>query len=384
MGALILKRKDLEDREVRELASYAVKSRFSRGRRWPEKEHDFRTAFQRDKDRVVHSTAFRRLEYKTQVFVNHEGDHYRTRLTHTLEVAQIARTIARVLRLNEDLVEAIALAHDLGHGPFGHAGEQALQAIMKKHGGFEHNRQSLRIVEELEESYAEFPGLNLTAEVLDGIQKHREIRFLKGDKDFPLSLEAQLVDIADEIAYDSHDVDDGLRSGFIEEADLASLKIWQEISNYVQGKYPRLPPGTPRKRLAIRLLINRQVEDLITQTQRNIESCGIRENEDLKKVRRRIVEFSAPMLKLKREWKEFLHEKLYRHYRVVRMTEKGVRMLKALFEVYLERPGQLPPSVLVRADKDGIYRAICDYVSGMTDRFAQEEHKKLFEPYEKV
>jgi len=305
-------------------------------------------------------------------------------LTHTLEVAQIARTIARVLRLNEDLVEAIALAHDLGHGPFGHAGEQALQEIMKKHGGFEHNRQSLRIVEELEESYAEFPGLNLTWEVLDGIQKHREIPILKGNREFPFSLEAQLVDVADEIAYDSHDVDDGLRSGFIEEEDLASLKIWQEISGYIQIKYPDLSPGTARKRLAIRLLINRQVEDLIAQTQRNIEAYGIRGNEDLKKIRKTVVGFSGAMQKLKKEWRQFLHAKLYRHYRVVRMTEKGVRMLKAIFEVYLDQPGQLPPSVLLRAEKDGLRRAVCDYVSGMTDRFAQEEHKKLFEPYEKV
>jgi len=384
MHATILKRTDFEERELRELASYAVKSGESRGRAWPEKEHEFRTAFQRDKDRIVHSTAFRRLEYKTQVFVNHEGDHYRTRLTHTLEVAQVARTIARVLRLNEDLVEGISLAHDLGHGPFGHAGEQALQELMKDHGGFEHNRQTLRIVEKLEESYTDFKGLNLTREVLEGIKKHGESGKEKSSKDFPLSLEAQLVDIADEIAYDSHDVDDGLRSGLFEPEDLESVSVWRSIMAYIRKKYPKLKEGSQLNRLGVRLLINRQVQDVIDQTRKNIRAMRIGTFGDLERSDRRVIEFSKGMQKIKKGWREFLSENLYQHYRVVRMTEKGVRMLKQIFNVFLERPKQLPKPIQERSRSEGIHRAICDYVSGMTDRFAQDEYKRLFAPYEKV
>src|SRR3989338_1791543 len=233
----MIRRSDLEEREIQTLAPYAVKARFGKGRKYPEKEHEFRTAFQRDRDRILHSTAFRRLQYKTQVFVNHEGDHYRTRITHTLEVSQIGRTICRVLGLNEDLIEAISLAHDLGHGPFGHAGERALTQIMKGHGGFEHNLQSLRIVEVLEESYPEFPGLNLSFEVLDGMKKHGEAKAGARKRKFPVYLEAQLADIADEIAYDSHDVEDALRSGLIEESALEELALWREITSYIRKKY---------------------------------------------------------------------------------------------------------------------------------------------------
>lgn len=379
----LIKRTDMEERELRELVPYAVRSRFSKGRRWPEKEHEYRTAYQRDRDRILHSTAFRRLQYKTQVFVNHEGDHYRTRLTHTLEVSQIARTIARVLRLNEDLIEAICLAHDLGHGPFGHAGQEALAGMMKGHGGFEHNRQSLRIVELLEESYPDFPGLNLTREVLEGLKKHGGV--LEGGKrvSFPPTLEAQLADLADEIAYDSHDVEDGLRSGLIEEGELSALTLWQEIISYVQKKYPDLAE-THRRRLAIRLLINRQAQDVIEQAQKNIAAEGIKKLEDVGAAGRRIVEFSRPLQLLKREWREFLAERFYNHYRIVRMTEKGVRLIKAVFAVYLERPKQLPPSVLKRVPRDGLHRAVCDYMAGMTDRFCQDEYQRLFEPYERV
>src|SRR3989338_6732757 len=393
----MIRRSDLEEREIQTLAPYAVKARFGKGRKYPEKEHEFRTAFQRDRDRILHSTAFRRLQYKTQVFVNHEGDHYRTRLTHTLEVSQIGRTICRVLGLNEDLIEAISLAHDLGHGPFGHAGERALTQIMKGHGGFEHNLQSLRIVEVLEESYPEFPGLNLSFEVLDGMKKHGEPLSLRSGaakspaakgggsrkRKIPVYLEAQLADIADEIAYDSHDVEDALRSGLIEESALEELALWREITSYIRKKYASIDESQKR-RLATRLLINRQAQDLISNTQKNIDRCGIRSLSDLGKTSERMVGFSREMTQLKKEWRSFLSERFYNHYRIVRMTEKGVRLIRAIFQVYLERPAQLPPTTVKRAKKEGLYRAICDYIAGMTDRFAQDEYQRLFEPYERV
>ncbi|MBI4549916.1 MAG: deoxyguanosinetriphosphate triphosphohydrolase [Candidatus Omnitrophica bacterium] len=370
----MIRRLEMEAKEARELAPYAVKSQDSRGRRHSEKEHEFRTAFQRDRDRVLHSTAFRRLQYKTQVFVNHEGDHYRTRLTHSLEVSQIARSIGRVLRLNEDLIEAVSLAHDLGHGPFGHAGEYALSEMMAEHGGFEHNRQSLRIVEVLEDSYPEFPGLNLTREVLDGMKKH---------DGGALSLEGQLADLADEIAYDSHDVEDGLRSGLISEDELAPLAIWKEISGYMNKKYSGLSVAH-RQRLATRLLINRQADDLVRQTHRNLERYSVVAAKDVARAGRRIVEFSPEMKQLKKSWRKFLSTRLYNHYRVVRMTEKAKRLIRNVFSVYIENPRQLPPPVLEREKRDGLYRVVCDYLAGMTDRFAQDEHKRLFEPYERV
>lgn len=387
----MIRRVDLEEREIKFLAPYAVKARDSQGRAYPEKEHEFRTVFQRDRDRILHSTAFRRLQYKTQVFVNHEGDHYRTRLTHTLEVSQIARTISRVLGLNEDLIEAISLAHDLGHGPFGHAGERALTQIMKGHGGFEHNLQSLRIVEVLEESYPEFPGLNLSREVIDGMKKHGEaipagggeVKGGKRKRKFPIYLEAQLADIADEIAYDSHDVEDSLRSGLLEDGELEELVLWREISAYIRKKYASIDE-TQKRRLATRLLINRQAQDLIAETTKNLERFKIRSFSDLEKITDRVVEFSKEMTELKTEWRSFLSRRFYNHYRIVRMTEKGVRLIRSIFAVYLDKPAQLPPAAFKKAKRDGIYRAVCDYVAGMTDRFAQDEYRRLFEPYERV
>lgn len=379
----MIRRVELEERELQALAPYAVKAKSSKGRVWPEKEHESRTAYQRDRDRVLHSTAFRRLQYKTQVFVNHEGDHYRTRLTHTLEVSQIARTTGRVLGLNEDLIEAICLAHDLGHGPFGHAGQAALAELMRGHGGFEHNRQSLRIVELLEDSYPEFPGLNLTREVLEGLKKHGDREDKTRKAKFPVSLEGQLADVSDEIAYDSHDVEDGLSSGLIDEAELGEIEIWKRISAYIRRKYASIHQ-VHRRRLAVRLLINEQAKDLISQTEKNLKQCGIETFADLQNCGRRIVTFSAEMQGLKRAWRGFLTKRFYNHYRIVRMTEKGVRLIKAVFQVYAERPEQLPPSVLGRVKRDGIYRTICDYVAGMTDRFAQDEYQRLFEPYERV
>ena len=364
------------------LAPYAVKSAGSRGREYPEKEHELRTPFQRDRDRIIHSTAFRRLQYKTQVFVNHEGDHYRTRLTHTLETCQIARSLSRALALNEDLTEAIALAHDIGHGPFGHAGEWALRALMKDHGGFEHNVQCLRIVEKLEDSYTDFPGLNLTFETREGLKKHPE-NFYKDRRKRFRSLEADLVDIADEIAYNTHDLDDGLRSELLKEDEVEGLALWQDASRYVRKKYPGLG-ARQRKRLAIRLIINRLVTDLVHSTQTRIKKMGIRSAEDLQRTAHPAAVFSDPMKRRLLELKKFLHQNLYTHYRVVRMTDKAQRFLKALFHVYAQKPEQLPPEVFARVSREGIPRTLCDYLAGMTDRFALDEYKRFFEPYESV
>lgn len=377
-----LTRISFEKREDADLAPYAVKSFKTRGREYPEKEHELRTAFQRDRDRIIHSTAFRRLQYKTQVFVNHEGDHYRTRLTHTLETCQITRTISRALKLNEDLAEAIALAHDLGHGPFGHAGEWALQELMKDHGGFEHNVQCLRIVEKLEESYPEFPGLNLTFETREGLKKHPEHFYRDRTKRFR-SLEADVVDLADEIAYCSHDLDDGLRSELIHEEQVGPLHLWKEALQYIRKRYTNLS-AVQKKRLAIRLIINRLVMGVIEASQNEIRKWGIESPKDLQKLRRPLIVFSADIQSQKNEIKKFLYKNLYQHYRVVRMTDKAQRFLKALFQVYLQKPEQLSPEILRHRKEEGIRRVICDYLAGMTDRFALDEYKRFFEPYERV
>ena len=371
----MITRESLERHEAEWLASYAIKSAESKGRAHPEKEHDFRTAFQRDRDRIVHSTAFRRLEYKTQVFVNHEGDHYRTRLTHTLEMSQIARTVGRALRLNEDLIETVALAHDLGHGPFGHAGQDALSELMKGHGGFEHNQQCLRIVEKLEESYSGFPGLNLTFEVREGLRKHERKRIP--------SLEAEVVDFADSIAYNGHDLDDGLRAGLLNIDQLKKIKLWKEIDRYIQQKSISANP-TIKIKIAIRLLINRMVSDLVSETAKNIKRNKIQKPSDYLRYRAKIIGFSKSLRPNVLELKNFLMENLYLHQHVVRMTEKGKRFIKELFRLYIDAPQQLPSHVRKRAKEDGLYRAVCDYIAGMTDRFALDEYNKLFSPYERV
>ncbi len=371
-----------QKQESERLAPYAVHSADSRGRQHPEKEHDLRTPFQRDRDRIIHCTAFRRLEYKTQVFVNHEGDHYRTRLTHTLETAQVARSVSRALALNEDLTEAIALAHDMGHGPFGHAGEWALAELMKNHGGFEHNVHTLRIVEKLEESYADFPGLNLTFETREGLKKHPENFYKKTTGRFR-SIEAEVVDLADEIAYNSHDLDDGLRSELLHEDQLEPIQLWRDASRYVQKKYPKLG-HIQKKRLIIRLIINRLVVDLIDNTEARIQKMKINSLKDVQKTLRPVATLSDPVKRQLAELKRFLHKNLYQHYRVVRMTDKGQRFLKAMFGIYMERPAALPQDVIRKSDKEGIPRAICDYLAGMTDRFALDEYKRIFEPYERV
>jgi dGTPase len=383
----MLGREDLELREQETLASYAVKSTQAGGRAYPEDEHPLRSAFQRDRDRIVHSTAFRRLEYKTQVFVNHEGDHFRTRLTHTLEVAQIARTIARTLRLNEDLTEAIALAHDLGHPPFGHAGERAMDEMMHPYGGFEHNQQSLRIVEVLEERYPDFPGLNLTWETRDGLKKHQP-HFLPADETGHVasvapSLEAQVTDYADEIAYNNHDIDDGLTSQMIELEHLREIALWEEHFAAVQHRFPR----APRKiqwRQTVRMIIDSLVRDVCKETLGRLRAACITSVQGVRCSPQPLVGFSPTMERKSAELKLFLLESLYRHYRVIRMAEKGRRILQALFKVYADSPRQMPPSFSARIPQEGMPRVICDYIAGMTDRFALEEHRKLFDPHARV
>ncbi|QID16793.1 deoxyguanosinetriphosphate triphosphohydrolase [Nitrogeniibacter mangrovi] len=365
------------------LAQYAVDESCSRGRMHAEPAPAARGEFQRDRDRIVHSTAFRRLEYKTQVFVNHEGDLFRTRLTHSIEVAQITRSLARALLLNEDLAEAIALAHDLGHTPFGHAGQTALNDCMRPYGGFEHNLQSLRTVELLEERYARFDGLNLMYETREGILKHcsranaKQLgelgeRFLKGEQP---CLEAQLANLADEIAYNNHDIDDGLRSGLITLEQLADVEVFAEQRAHVEGAYP----GLSGRRLiheTIRRMINLMALDLIAQTRANIATHGVR---TLDEVRRspRLVAYSEALSPALRELKAFLRDNLYHHYQVLRMTDKAKRIIGDLFGAFMADPRLLPPQYQLRAEDD-TPRAIADYIAGMTDRYAMKEHRRLF------
>lgn len=385
----LVTRMDAEKAERRWLAPYALKSADSRGRVHAEPEHPFRTAFQRDRDRIVHCGAFRRLEYKTQVFVNHEGDYYRTRLTHSLEAAQIARTIARTLRLNADVVETVTLAHDMGHTPFGHAGEDELRLLMKEHGGFDHNLQCLRIVDHLEQRYPGFRGLNLTYETRAGLLKHPELLEQAHERGMgpfdPFvspSLETQVVDLADEIAYDNHDVDDGLASGLLREEDLERVPLWRRVRRSV-----RLRTGTQpevRRYQVIRALINLEVTDLVRQTTANLRRSGVRTAAEVSRHPRPLVAFSRSLGAEREALRDFLKARLYRHYKVVRMTDKARRFIRALFETYLAKPEQLPPGSQRRLESEGARRVICDYVAGMTDRYAQEEYRRLFEPFEKA
>jgi len=383
----MLKRRDLEKREEL-LAPYAQRSRDSKGRVHREEEHGYRSCYQRDRDRIIHSTAFRRLEYKTQVFVNHEGDYYRTRLTHTLEVTQIARSIARSLRLNEDLVEALSLAHDLGHTPFGHSGEDALREIMKDHGGFDHNSQGLRVVDYLEQRYPNFPGLNLTYEVREGIIKHstpfdhpRPALPFESTKS-PL-LEIQVVDVADEIAYDNHDLDDGITSGLIKESQLKAVPLWREVSAKVKRLFPGIRDEI-RKYQIIRFMIDAQVTDVLGQTEKNIKRFQVGRPRDATDIPERIVRCSREMDEARRPMRAFLMKNLYQHYRVIRMSNKAIRFMADLFKIYLDQPEQLPPTTQARLEGEDKHRVICDYIAGMTDRYALDEYKKFFEPYERV
>ena len=384
----MLRKNTLSNIEDNLLAPYAMKSYKSRGRVFAEKEHAYRSAYQRDRDRVIHCAAFRRLEYKTQVFVNHEGDYYRTRLTHTLEVAQIARTIANALQLNIDLTEAIALAHDLGHTPFGHSGEEALNELMRGHGGFNHNLQSLRVVDLLEEKYPDFPGLNLTWEVREGIVKHSSVFDKAGSfKDLAPrerpTLEAQIVDIADEIAYDNHDLDDGITSGLISQEELEQLEIWGNIYRGITERYPSKNREII-KYLIINSLINLQVTDLIREIKKKIRALKIKSVQDIKKQPKKIANFSSEMRELRKPLRTFLMERLYRHYRVIRMSEKAKHFIKQLFQVYANKPQELPAHIHKKIGKMSVRRVVSDYIAGMTDRYALDEYKKLFDPYEKV
>ncbi|MBI3322780.1 MAG: deoxyguanosinetriphosphate triphosphohydrolase [Candidatus Omnitrophica bacterium] len=378
----MLTRAQAEGLERKTLAPCAIRAAQSRGRVHREKEHPYRTCFQRDHDRIIHSTAFRRLEYKTQVFIIHEGDYYRTRLTHSLEVAQIAETIARALRLNLDLVRSIALAHDLGHGPFGHSGEDALQDLMEGHGGFNHNLQALRVVDLLEERYASFPGLNLTWEVREGLNKHRvPLPGFSRAAPANLSLEAQVVDAADEIAYDHHDLDDGLTSGLILEEGLRQLPIWRGASKEVRSSADRRRTEV-RKYQIIRRLIDLRVTDLLKESESRIRRWRIGRPEQAQARRERVIAPSPSMARLRSPLKEFLNRELYHHHKVVRMADKAQRFLTALFQSYLRKPEQLPNTTRSRLSREDPHRVICDYIAGMTDRYAVEEYRKLFQPTE--
>jgi dGTPase len=380
------------------LAPYAQQDADSRGRRYDEPPPRHRTEYQRDRDRIVHSTAFRRLVYKTQVFVNHEGDLYRTRLTHSLEVAQIARSVARALRLNEPLAEAVCLAHDLGHTPFGHAGQDALNECMREYGGFEHNLQSLRVVDELEERYAEFPGLNLTFEVREGILKHCSAanartlgelgeRFLQRRQP---SLEAQLSNLADEIAYNNHDVDDGLRAGLIAIDDLREIAIFRRQFDTVAGKYPQLG-GRRLVHEVVRRMIDYLVNDLIDASSQSVAAAAPASVAEVRVRSEPLLRFSDEVRAEHLELKRYLRDHLYRHYRVLRMTNKARKVVRDLFEVMLEDVDLMPTEHQAAARRleaegggSGRARAVADYIAGMTDRFAILEHRRLFNPAERT
>ncbi len=381
-------REQMEEMEFLLLAPHAMKSRESRGRAFPEEEHPYRTAFQRDRDRIVHTTAFRRLEYKTQVFLISEGDHYRTRLTHTLEVAQIGRTLARALGANEDLTEAICLAHDLGHTPFGHSGEETLHELMEGHGGFDHNRQSLRIVERLEKVHEEYDGLNLTWEVREGIVKHRT-EYDKGEfngyePDRQPTLEGQIVNLADEIAYNSHDLDDGIRAGLIRPGDLQDLALWREVLASLGLEETPREIGDLLRRQAVRRLIHLEVTDAVETTARRLQEHGVASPEEVRALPEPVARFSPVLEARNRELKDFLMRRVYRHYRVNRMAAKAKRLLTDLFRAYVEDPSQLPEPTQARLRSESLHRVVCDYIAGMTDRYAQEEYQKLFDPLERV
>jgi dGTPase len=375
------------DHEDKMLAPYAMRGRQSRGRRYPEPSHAYRTDYQRDRDRIVHSTAFRRLMYKTQVLVSHTNDHHRTRLTHTLEVTQISRTIARQLGLNEDLTEAVALAHDLGHPPFGHAGEDELNACMQPWGGFEHNLHALRILDYLEYRYADFPGLNLSWEVLEAQAMHSKCVDAPEVQPYrragqPL-LEAQLVDAADSLAYDTHDIDDALSVGIITFADLEEVEFWRRAAAEVRRQHPGIGPMQFQPAV-VRALIDWLVQDLLENTRRRLREFAIARVADVRQAAELIVEPGPEVRHLKVELEGFLHSRVYRHPRVMRMAAKGRRFLRALFDEFCCSPAELPERYGRRAREEPLQRVVCDYLAGMTDRYAQNEYLKLFQPYTNV
>lgn len=387
---MILMRSAQEARERAFLAPYALLSENSRGRVYAERECDYRTSFQRDRDRIIHSKAFRRLEYKTQVFAYYEGDHYRTRLTHTLEVGQIARSLAQYLGANEDLTYAIALAHDLGHTPFGHAGESALQSIMEDYGGFEHNSQSLRVVDTLEARYPDFPGLNLTHETRTGIIRHTTLYDRAPDAikvefitDPQPSIETQIVNLADEIAYNCHDIEDGLRSGYFDDSDLSKLDLWNEAISNVTTRHPDLDRDTLHYQ-CIRVLIDSFIRDVLETSEKALAQGAYDSPEAVASASETVIRFSPRVQQRKDQLNKFLYSRFYTHHKIMRMQFKAGRLLEDLFQEYVERPTQLPPWVQSRIaeNEDSRERIVCDYIAGMTDRFCLDEHRKLFLPYE--
>ncbi len=381
----LMKREDIEQLEKKSLAPYAVKSGESCGRQYSEEEHSYRTRFQRDRDRVIHSSAFRRLEYKTQVFVYHEGDYYRTRLTHSLEVAQIARSICKSLRLNEDLAEAIALSHDLGHPPFGHTGQKILNQLMQGHGGFEHNKQSLRIVKVLEKRYPEFQGLNLTWEVQEGISKHAR------DADNPISkkpgvrypsLEGQVADVADGIAYNAHDLDDGITSELLDIGKLREVALWKENEEWLDAKYSNLDFKL-KKYQVVRRVINGLVTDFREHTLKMLKELHLESADEVRAAPHRVAGFSQEVDEKNKELKSFLFKNMYTHRKVRRMEFKTQLYLTEIFKAYQQMPELLPDPLVQDPPEESQERRICDYVSGMTDRYAISEYKKLYTPDEK-
>jgi dGTPase len=372
---------ELEQQEQLTLAPYASFSADTRGRHYRETAPEWRTHFQRDRDRVIHSRAFRRLEYKTQVFLNGSGDHYRTRLTHTMEVAGISRNVARALGLNEDLAEAIALAHDLGHSPFGHKGESVLNRLMQGHGGFEHNRHSLRIVEEIEKKYPAFPGLNLTWEVREGLQKHNTAYQQPGaDRSFSTpnaSLEAQVANLSDEIAYYSHDLDDGLEAGLLEEQKLAAeVPIWREAARCVRAEFGDLPDEC-RRYYTIRCIIDDQVRDVVTTSENAISRAKIETADDARRHPKRLIRYSAERRKLNGQLRKYLYRNFYYHPVVHSPNVRATKMMEELFEYYLGNPKALGAVSRKAARKLGLHRVVCDYIAGMTDLYVMKEHQRL-------
>ena len=372
-----------------ELKPYAMREEDSAGRIYPEQKHKYRSIYQRDRDRVIHSTAFRRLEYKTQVFVNHEGDFYRTRLTHTIEVEQISRTISRALGLNEDLTEAIALAHDLGHTPFGHAGERVLNELLLDYGGFEHNRQGLRVVDQLEHRYSTFPGLNLSSEIREAFIRHHYPLKNNRNPHIPAEfadtgtalLEVQATMIADEIAYDNHDIDDGLYSGIIREEDLREMALWQLVIAELGEKYYYSLDHYNKGSEGVRMLINILVSDVLESTKRRLSEKNIQSVGDVRNSSEILVAPSEGMSLMKKELEAFLSEVFYKDYRVIRMAKKAKRFINQLFFTYVEDPDTMPLRHQNRIEDEGINIVVADYIAGMTDRFAEMEYSKFFSPF---
>lgn len=372
-------REQMEADELRVLAPFAQKSGESRGRKYPEPSHAYRTQFQRDRARIIHARAFRRLEYKTQVFLNGTGDHLRTRLTHSIEVASISRTIARALSLNEDLAEAIALAHDLGHSPFGHSGEEMLAECMREHGGFDHNRQSRRVVELLEAAYPAFPGLNLTFEVREGLQKHQAFYDppVAGEEKYRCpSLEAQIANLADEITYYSHDLDDAVDFEILSLAQLEETAVWRRSHQSVAARYPKVREPELHK-LIIGDIIDAEVRDVVTTSARAIAKAGVQSADEVRRQPLPLICYSEALLEANRELRRFLYKNVYYHPRVAEVNRRACEMLRAVFEAYVLAPERLGEAATKRIETEGLHRTICDYIAGMTDRYLLEEHARL-------